>query len=99
MTVNQKPKPMNGEKYYYPSNDIVENATVKEYDLLYKYSVENREKFWSEQAEKLHWYKNGTRCWMTPILLFISGLPAEKPISFIMPLTGTSKLPYAISWL
>ena len=44
-------------KFYFPSQDIVNQANVKEYDELYKYSIENREQFWAEQAEKLSWYK------------------------------------------
>ncbi len=42
---------------YYPSEDIIENANVKEYEQLYKYSIENRDAFWAEQAEHLQWYK------------------------------------------
>ncbi len=42
---------------FYPSEDIVKNANVKEYDSLYKHSVENREVFWAEQAESLDWFK------------------------------------------
>ena len=40
-----------------PSKEITKNANVKEYDKLYKYSIDNREKFWAEQAEELEWYK------------------------------------------
>jgi acetyl-CoA synthetase len=42
---------------YYPSEDILENANVKEYEQLYKYSIENRDAFWAEQADQLQWYK------------------------------------------
>jgi acetyl-CoA synthetase len=45
------------QKFYYPSKNIIENANVKEYDKLYKFSIENREKFWDEQAGQLHWFK------------------------------------------
>ena len=48
---------VNDQKFYYPSEEITKNANVQEYDKMYKYSVENREKFWAEQAEYLHWYK------------------------------------------
>jgi acetyl-CoA synthetase len=42
---------------YYPSEDIIENANVKEYEKLYKHSIENRDAFWAEQANHLSWYK------------------------------------------
>jgi acetyl-CoA synthetase len=45
------------EKIYYPAKSVIENANVKEYDKLYKYSVENPEKFWEEQSDHLSWYK------------------------------------------
>jgi acetyl-CoA synthetase len=48
---------LNGNKFYFPSQSVVDNANVKEYDELYRYSIENREKFWAEQAENLCWYK------------------------------------------
>lgn len=42
---------------YVPSHEVVERARVKEYDDLYKYSIENNEKFWAERASELEWYK------------------------------------------
>jgi acetyl-CoA synthetase len=48
---------LNGNKFWYPSQTVLEGANVKEYDNLYRYSVEEREKFWAEQAESLSWYK------------------------------------------
>ncbi len=45
------------QKFYHPSAEVVANATVKDYESLYTYSIENREKFWGEQAETLQWYK------------------------------------------
>lgn len=47
----------NDGKFFFPSSAILENANIKEYDELYNYSLENREDFWAEQAEKLHWFK------------------------------------------
>jgi acetyl-CoA synthetase len=48
---------LNGNKFWYPAQSVLENATVKEYDELYRFSIEDREKFWAEQAESLGWYK------------------------------------------
>jgi len=42
---------------YFPSEDIISQANVKEYQDLYTYSIEHRDQFWSEQAEHLEWYK------------------------------------------
>ena len=42
---------------YFPSDDILNKANVKEYNNLYKYSIENKEQFWAEQAGHLEWYK------------------------------------------
>ncbi len=50
-------KPQNNSQVYYPSKEIVEQAQVKDYDSLYKFSIENREEFWAEQAETLEWYQ------------------------------------------
>jgi len=43
--------------FYYPPKAISENAHVKDYDALYKKSIEDPEKFWAEQAAYLEWYK------------------------------------------
>jgi acetyl-CoA synthetase len=47
----------NPSRFVYPSGSIVENANVTEYEKAYRYSIEHREEFWSEQAEQLHWFK------------------------------------------
>ncbi len=43
--------------WYYPSEAILRNANISEYEQTYRHSVENREQFWEEQAEKLSWFK------------------------------------------
>lgn len=43
--------------FFYPPESIVSNANIKEYDAMYKRSIENREEFWAEQAGELKWYK------------------------------------------
>lgn len=45
------------KEMFYPSKEVLENANVKDYDSVYKRSVEERETFWAEEAEKLSWYK------------------------------------------
>ncbi len=48
--------PQNNE-IYDPPKTILRKANVKEYDELYRYSVKNREAFWSEQAKNLGWFR------------------------------------------
>ena len=58
MSVSKKEENnQSNSEIFNPSKEITENANVKKYDKLYKYSIENREKFWAEQAEQLDWYK------------------------------------------
>jgi len=47
----------NNQKFYHPSQRVIDFANVKEYDETYRYSIENREKFWAEQADNLEWYR------------------------------------------
>jgi acetyl-CoA synthetase len=48
---------MANENLYSPAQSIIDHANVKEYDEMYRYSIEHRENFWAEQAGKLSWYK------------------------------------------
>ena len=49
-----------GEKYN-PPKGIVERAWIKDYESLYKRSVEDPEGFWGEVAEELSWFKKWDR--------------------------------------
>ncbi len=42
---------------YYPSEDIIKRAWIKDYENLYKESLQNREGFWAKAAEELYWFK------------------------------------------
>lgn len=46
----------NGE-FYYPSKEVIKQATIKDYEKTYQFSVENREEFWAKEASKLRWQK------------------------------------------
>jgi acetyl-CoA synthetase len=48
---------MDTEHFIYPSKEILQNATIQNYDALYKFSIEENEKFWADRAEELQWYK------------------------------------------
>ncbi|MEX0927774.1 MAG: AMP-binding protein, partial [Balneolales bacterium] len=53
---NDAPKAADSEMFH-PSKEVVKNAHIKDYDKVYKRSIEDREGFWAEEAEKLDWYK------------------------------------------
>ena len=42
---------------YFPSEDVVKNANVQDYDAWYKQSIEDPEGFWADRANELEWYK------------------------------------------
>ena len=44
-------------KIYYPSKEVIKKAIVKDYETLYKKSIENREEFWATEAKRLDWFK------------------------------------------
>jgi len=48
------------ERILYPSDEFIRKAHIKsmdDYSSIYKYSIENPEKFWAEKAEQLCWFK------------------------------------------
>ncbi len=47
----------NDSEFFYPSEEVKSQANVKDYDSLYKRSIEDREGFWAERAEDLEWFQ------------------------------------------
>jgi acetyl-CoA synthetase len=45
------------KKIFYPSQEVLDQANVQEYDQMYRYSLDQPEAFWAEQADQLSWYK------------------------------------------
>ena len=45
----------------YPPKDIVERAWIKDYEKVYKRSIEDREGFWAEVAKELEWFEDWDR--------------------------------------
>ena len=41
---------------YYPSEEIINNAHIKNWDQLSEEATENYEGFWGKRAEELHWF-------------------------------------------
>ncbi|MCH8557295.1 MAG: acetate--CoA ligase [Balneolia bacterium] len=50
-----------GQELYHPSKEVVKNANVKDYEKVYKQSIEDPEKFWAAEAKKLDWFKKWTK--------------------------------------
>ncbi|MCA0456238.1 MAG: acetate--CoA ligase [Chloroflexi bacterium] len=48
--------PSSGE-WYYPSEEIVKNAHIPDYDAVYQESMTDTEAFWAQRAETLQWYQ------------------------------------------
>ncbi len=42
---------------YHPAQAVIDDAHIKDYEYLYKMSLDNPEKFWSERAEEFYWAK------------------------------------------
>lgn len=58
----QKPKEESVYRdIYHPPKEVIRNAHIKDYDAVYKRSIEDPERFWSTEAKKLKWYKKYTK--------------------------------------
>lgn len=44
-------------KLFYPPREILEQAYIKNYEKLYRESIESPEKFWDKIAQELEWFK------------------------------------------
>ncbi len=44
-------------EWYYPSDEVVQNANVPDYEAVYKEAQADPEAFWAKQADNLHWFK------------------------------------------
>jgi acetyl-CoA synthetase len=52
----KKPKQMEGEVYY-PSEQVVAQARLKDWDALAEMADKDLEGFWADEASELEWYK------------------------------------------
>ncbi|MBM2816988.1 MAG: acetyl-coenzyme synthetase [Ignavibacteria bacterium] len=46
---------LSGEVYY-PSEEVISNANIKDWDALNKAATDDYEGFWSNEADNLHWF-------------------------------------------
>jgi acetyl-CoA synthetase len=44
-------------EWFYPSDDILKNAHVPDYDAIYQEALIDPEAFWAKRADTLEWYK------------------------------------------
>ena len=49
-------KKLSGDVYY-PSDDVIKNANVPDWEALNKEAVEDYESFWAKRADELHWFE------------------------------------------
>ncbi|MBI5892072.1 MAG: acetate--CoA ligase [Deltaproteobacteria bacterium] len=45
------------DEVFQPSKDVIERAWIKDYEKVYKHSIENPETFWGEIAGELEWFE------------------------------------------
>lgn len=48
-------------RFYYPSEDIVKNANMKNWEEVNEFATNNFEEFWSKEANELHWFEKWNR--------------------------------------
>lgn len=57
--INQPKKEIS--KFYYPSEDIIKNANIKNWEETNEFATNNFEEFWSKEANELHWFEKCNR--------------------------------------
>lgn len=57
MSNDPKSNHNSNDGFFPPPSEIIDQAHIKDYESLYKRSIEDREGFWAEEAEKLDWYE------------------------------------------
>ncbi len=50
-------RPQHGEVYY-PSEEVIARARVKDWEAMYKASIEDPQAFWAKEAEELEWFRH-----------------------------------------
>src|SRR5262245_51174305 len=44
-------------EWYYPSDEVVKQAIIQDYEMVYNEAVKDPEAFWAQRAETLHWFQ------------------------------------------
>jgi acetyl-CoA synthetase len=82
-----KPK-LEGDVYY-PSEEVVAQANVPDWDKVANFALKDLEGFWAERAEELEWFEKWDKVLDDSNKPFFKWLQARKPISFTTRLTAT----------
>jgi len=45
------------KEFYYPLPSVIDQANIKEYEVLYQKSLQDPQSFWAEQAGELEWFR------------------------------------------
>jgi acetyl-CoA synthetase len=66
------------DRVFNPSPDFCKKAhinSLEEYEAMYKRSIDDPDGFWSDQAEKLHWFKKWDKVleWNEPFVKWFAG--------------------------
>jgi len=54
--MSTQPNELEGEVYY-PSQEVIEQAVLKDWDKMAEFAHNNLEAFWAKEAEELFWFK------------------------------------------
>ena len=83
-------KQMEGEVFY-PSEEVVAQARLKDWDALAEKANKDLQGFWADEARELEWYKPWDKVRTIRTSHSSSGLSAQKQISSTTPLTVISR--------
>jgi len=54
-------RPLLEGEVYFPSQEVIAQARVKDWDALSRYAAEDLEGFWAREAEELEWFRKWDR--------------------------------------
>ncbi len=94
---NGKVKEMEGEVYY-PSDEVIAQAIVKDWDATAESARKDLQGFWARKLKNWNGSRNGIRYWMIPINHSSNGSSGRKQTLSITQLTVISKPIVKINW-
>ena len=81
-------KEMEGEVYY-PSEDVIAQARLKDWDALSERADKDLQGFWAGEADELEWYKKWDKVLDDSNKPFFKWFVGPRPILFTMRSTAT----------
>ena len=79
---------LSGEVFY-PSEEIVRHAHVKDWDQMAASAEKDLEGFWAKEANELHWFEHWDKVLDDVNKPFFKWFVVGRPISSIIALTAT----------